>query len=173
MPDRTTASDPGPVVGTLALIVGLSAGVLAVAGSFLPYNTATWVVDGEIQSVTGTGWWADVNGQSAVAILDGIPLGVGALMLAAGVLWGAARPRARRPATLLVGVGAGVVSGTVAYLWLTIEAMFRAADLALAAGTLDTSTFSIEIGSWTLLAAGVAALLAATLVLVPGRPVDN
>jgi hypothetical protein len=172
-PVPPTARPERAAVGTLALVLGLSAAAMAVVGSLLPYSLATWTTDGIVQTVTGSGWWTESSGQPTWVLFDGVLLVVGAIVLTVGVLWGTARPRAARQATLLVGLGAGLVAGTAGYIWLGIEASFRSSAEALAAGMLDTSSYSVGTGGWTLLAAGSAALLSALLMLAPTRPVDN
>ena len=154
-------------------LLGLVA-VLAVVGSLGALMVQRHESDTVSWTATSTGWTITSEPPSpddsgVVPPLDGILLVIGAVLaLASAALL---LTRARRPGdrARLLGVAAcGLLIGAIVSIW--IELLAARSNAAVFALVDAQRTVDAGVGAWLLLVAGIMALTAAGILLVPLRP---
>lgn len=181
-PPQRPPAGPGALFRLLAGIIGAVAAVLVVAGSFLPQTTFEQLESGKTVSKQTITTWSrsfDVEpsadekkfyDQTHVARY-GIPLSAGAVVLLAGA--GLAFAGARRSAgagvrsgarTALVAGGAGVTAA----VWMLGMDASSTLSYANEEGTAK-SVYTLGVGFWLLVGAGVLALVTLVFAVLAGR----
>jgi hypothetical protein len=159
------------------------AAALAVGGSFGAFSIYRFESQSDVvsSSTTTTTGWGDFEeppsegAPAAAEILHGIPLVVAAvlaLVAAVLLLMSARRPDDPAPGRLLGTGAAGLLVGVVAVIWLELITFTRNVAANAAASGPDSefrSTYEIGVGGYLILVGGLAALVAAVLLLVPRR----
>lgn len=144
------------------------AAVLTVAGSFMPLMELTDMViaDKQVDARMGYSLWGTGGDDNDPFSLIGVPVVLGAVLLAVAGLLGLTSTR-QHPASgpvlaaRLIGTGGtGLLAGSLAAVLIQLRVFARFDDM----GPFRTTT---GFGTWLLLAAGVLAVAAIVLLLVP------
>jgi len=172
-----TFAGPGGRPRSRALVGGVLlavVAVLAVIGSFGALMVQRHESDTASWTATWTGWTLTSEPPSpddpgVVPPLDGILLVIGAVLalVSATLLL----TRARRPGdrARLLGVAAcGLLAGAIVSIWL--ELLAARSNTSVFASLGAQRTVDAGAGAWLLLIAGIMALTAAGILLVPLRP---
>lgn len=154
--------------GWIAPGLAAAAAVATVVGGLLPLDTTA---AGDRYVTTWTGFAADGPGSGTGVPVYGIPLTVGALVLAvAAVLL---HRGARRPALAAVTAGAGLLVGLVAAIRLAAAAAAHNSELLKARFPDMQAIDAAGTGAWVLAVAALLAVVAAVLAVRSFGPSDE